>query len=269
MKKGISIAWPKIFLASALLSTLTGAFVLTQTLINADKKTAEAKEAARPAKIKLTKISVPNCPDCFDLEGAVTDIKKQNVTVEEENILTSDLPEAKNLIAKFAVSRLPTYLATGEVSKKSLEGFIKSNGEIKDGTFIFTKVTPIFIDTQSGKEVGRVSVTYLTDSSCTDCYDAKRVHKSILSQGYGVAIRSERTIDINTPAGKNLVSKYKITQVPTLLISPEVSVYENIKSVWPQVGTVEPDGWYVFRQVSKMGVIYRDLANREIIRPSQ
>lgn len=125
-------------------------------------------------------------------------------------------------------------------------------------------------DVTKGQIVGLVDVVYLTDSSCTDCYKPQEVHKNILTQGFGVGIRSEQSVDANSPYGKSLVSKYKITQVPTLLISPEVAEYSGIKQVWPQVGTTEPDGWYVFRQVSRLGsVIYKDFTSNQVVRPQQ
>ncbi len=372
----MNVPWPKVFLLVALLSVVIGALVSTKTLAQTDKKIAQAKEMARPANIALTKIAVSNCSDCFNIDGAISSFKKQNVSVGEEKILLFSSPEAQTLISKLGIKRLPTYIVTGEVNKKSLEGFVKASGEIRSDTFVFTKVTPLFIDPESKKEVGRVSVVYLldpscaacinprltidaykkagikvtgekevgwnsaegqriidqykigklptfllssdisyypsvkdnwskigteeadgtyiarqlslpyrdvdkgqiaglvdtiylTDSSCADCYNPREIHKNILTQGFGVAIRLERTVDANTPTGKDLVSKYKITQVPTLLISPDVGEYANVKSVWPQVGTIESDGWYVFRQVSRLGsVIYKDLSTGQVTRPA-
>ncbi|MCL5797382.1 MAG: hypothetical protein M1366_01085 [Patescibacteria group bacterium] len=375
--KSLNMPWPKVFLVVAVVSTVIGAVVATKTLAQTDKKIAEAKEMARPANVTLTKIAVENCVDCFNIDDAIATFKKQNISIGEEKTFISTSPEAKSLIAELGIKRLPTYIVKGEIIKPSLEGFVKGNGEVKNDAFIFTGVTPLFIDPVSSKEVGKVSVTYLTDSSCsacinpkltidaykktgvkvieekevswssaegqrlighykieklptfilssdvsfypsiagswknigtvesdgtyiarqlflpyrdvakgqivglvdviyladsscTDCYKPQEVHKNILTQGFGVGIRSEQTVDINSSYGKSLVGKYKIIQVPTLLISPEVKEYTGIKQVWPQVGTTESDGWYVFRQVARLGtVIYKDLASNQVIRPQQ
>ncbi len=374
-KKVKNFPWSKVFLTVSLLSALVGVLASTKTLAQTDRKIAEAKEMARPANVKLTKISTPNCKECFNIDEAMATFKKQNVAIGAQKTLYFNSSEAQTLISQLGITRLPTYIATGEVNKKNLEGFVKNNGIIRNNTFVFTKVTPLFIDPLSQKEIGKVRVTYLTDPACTtcinpkltiaaykrggikiteekdilwnsaegqrivnqykiaklptfllssdisyypdlagqwsnfgtveqdktyvarrlfppyrdvaknqvvglvetiyltdiscaDCYNPQQIHKNILTRGFGVGIRSEQTADINTPAGKELISKYKITQVPTLLISPEVSEYANIKSVWPQVGTTEPDGWYVFRQISKLGnVTYKDLASNQIRRP--
>lgn len=375
--KSVNIPWTKVFLIVAVTSTVIGAGVATKTLAQTDKKIAEAKEIARPANVTLTKIAVENCADCFNIDDAITTFKKQNVSVGEEKTFISTSAEAKSLIAELGIKRLPAYLVKGEITKSSLEGFVKGNGEIKNNTFIFTDITPLFIDPETNKEMGKVSITYitdpsctvcinpkltidaykkvgvkvteekevpwssaegqrligqykieklptfilssdvsyypsiadrwqnigtvesdgayvarqlflpyrdvvkgqiiglvdtiyLTDSSCADCYKPQEVHKNILTQGFGVGIRSEQTVDINSSYGKSLAEKYKIVQIPTLLISPEVKEYTSIQQVWPQVGTTESDGWYVFRQVARLGtIIYKDLTSNQVIRPQQ
>lgn len=371
--RSLNITWPKIILAVTLAATVIGALVSTKTLVAINKNIASAKESARPANVKIVKISVPSCQDCFNVDIAVNDFKKQNVKVEEEKTLTFDSPEASASIKQFAIKRVPTYIISGEVTKNNLEGFVKNNGEVKDNTFIFTKVTPIFIDTENKKERGKVTATiisdplcsqcidpkltiesfkkagvkvtnqreliwnsyegqqvisqykitklptfilssdvdlydnvesnwanigtvetdktyvarnlflpyrdlekgqilglvdliYLTDSSCTDCYKAVDVQKPILKQGYGVGIRSERTVDVASAEGQNLISKYKITKIPTILLSTEADQYANLKSVWKNVGTVEADGWYVFREMQQLrGVVYKDLTTNQIV----
>lgn len=368
--------WQKLFLFVALSSSILGALFATKTLSSVNKNLAEAKEIARPANIKLTKITIPSCSNCFNLDEAVTTFKKQNVSVGEEKTIIFNSAEGQDLVNKLDVKRLPTYLATGETAKKSLEPFVKNNGLIKDNTFIFTKVTPVFIDSRTQKEVGRVTVTYLTDASCSgcidpkltvdgfktagvkiseeksfvwdspegqsaivkyrvtklptflmssgvdfydsvkanwsrigtvesdgtyvarnlvlpyrdleqgkilglvgviyltdstcsDCYKPEITQKNILTRGYGVGIRSERTVDINSSEGRGIVSQYKIIKAPTILMSPEVDQYVGIKNVWKSVGTVETNGWYIFREMQQLGnIVYKDLASNQIIQPA-
>jgi len=372
-KREVNIPWPKMFLGIALIATIAGALFSTKTLAGVEKKIAQAKENARPANIKITKITTPNCPDCFNLDDAVSALKKQNVSVGEEKAVLFDSSEGQSLIKQLGVQRVPTYIVTGEVTKKNLEGFIKSNGEIKNDTFVFTKVNPIFIATDTKKEMGKVTATiltdpsclqcldpkltieaykkagvkitdekevawnsaegqqlisqykvtklptfllssdidlydsvktnwtrigtvesdktyvarnlllpyrdiekgqivglvnlvYLTDSACTDCYDAEQTQKPILTRGFGVGLLSERTVDLNSAEGQGLVNQYKITKVPTILLSPDADQYVNLKNVWQSVGTVESNGWYVFREMNRLGnIIYKDLASNQVI----
>ncbi|MCL5438910.1 MAG: hypothetical protein M1268_02880 [Patescibacteria group bacterium] len=376
-RKRLNISWPKIILYITLLVTIAGALVSTKTLAVINKNIAAAKEAARPANIKIIKITTPNCKNCFNVDDAVFGFKKLNVKVEGEKTQVFDSPEARAFIKQFAIKKVPTYLITGEVTKNNLEGFVKSNGEVKNNTFIFTKLAPIFIDTGTGQEMGKVTVTlitdsfcsqcvdlktiienfkkagvkvketkelawnsldgqsainqykitkiptfifspefdlydslksnwpnfgtvekdktyiarnlplpyrdlikgqivglvdliYLTDSSCTDCYKVQDIQKPILTQGYGVALRSERLVDISSTEGKSLLAQYGITKVPTILISPEADQYTNLKNVWKSVGTVGSDGWYIFTGFNQLGnITYKDLTNNQIIRPAK
>ncbi len=369
----VNVPWPKVFLGIALLATVGGALFATKILSGIEKNIAEAKEAARPANIKLTKITAPTCIDCFNIDDAIATLKKQNVSVGEERTIQFDSPQAQSLINQLNIKRVPVYVLTGEVTKKSIENFIKSNGEIKNNTFVFTKVTPIFISTDTKKEMGRVTATiltdfscsqcidpkltvegfkqagiriteqkeiawnstegqnivakykitkvptfilssdvdlydnvkggwarigtveqdktyvarnlslpyrdidkgqiiglvtliYLTDSTCSDCYDVQKIQRPILTQGFGVGFSSERIVDVSSMEGQNLVSQYKITKVPTILLSPQADQYVNLKNVWKSVGTVEPDGWHVFREMQKLGkVIYKDLTTSQIV----
>lgn len=365
----------KIFLSLSLLATFVGAVFSTKILADVNKNIAAAKETARSANVKIIKITAARCSDCFNVNGAVLDFKKLNVKVDEEKNLSFDSPSAKTLIKKFDIKKIPTYLVSGEVTKNNLESFIKKNGEIKDRTFIFTKVIPLFIDTASGQETGKVTATlltdtscsecqdltqiiesfkkagvkmkdiqtlewnstngqnlinkykitkipafifspefdlydkakanwvnfgtieedktfiarnislpyrdlekgqitglvdviYLTDSSCTDCYDVQNVQKPILTNGYGVVLRSARTIDTASSEGQDLINRYGITKVPTVLLSPEAGEYLNLKNIWKSVGKVETDGWYAFTELNQLGKItYKDLTNNQIIRP--
>lgn len=376
-KRELNITWPKIILFITLFATVIGALVSTKTLVAVNKNIATAKEAARPANVKIVKITTPNCSDCFNVDSAINDFKKQNVKVEEEKTLNFDSPEASVSIKEFAIKRVPTYIVSGEVIKSNLEGFVKNNGEVKNNQFIFTKVTPVFIDTDSKQEIGKVTATlltdpscsqcidpkltvesfkksgvkitdqkevpwnslegqriiaqykitklptfllssdidlydnvksswtnigtveqdktyvarnlflpyrdlekgqilglvdliYLTDSSCSECYKADTVQKPILKQGYGVGIRSERSVDISSGKGQSLVSQYKITKVPTILLSAEADQYANLKNVWKNVGTVESNGWYVFREMQQLQrAVYKDLTTNQVVGKAQ
>lgn len=259
----------KVLLGITLLAAVMGALFSTKILADINKNIAAEREAQRPANVKILKITAANCADCFNLDSAIVGFKKLNVKVEEERTLAFDSPEASAAIKQFAIKKVPAYLVTGEINKNNLENFVKSNGEIKDKTFIFTKVSPVFIDTETGQETGRADLIYLADLSCADCYKASDVQKPILTKGYGVALRSERTVDISSVEGKSLLTQYGITKVPTILISPEADQYANLKNDWKSVGIIGSDGWYVFTGIKQLGnVIYKDLTNNQVIKPA-
>ncbi|MDP2750460.1 MAG: hypothetical protein Q8O89_06530, partial [Nanoarchaeota archaeon] len=100
------------------------------------------------------------------------------------------------------------------------------------------------------------------DASCLTCYNVS-IHESIIS-GLGMKVVSQTKLDVNDVVAKELISKYNITKVPTIIISKDASDYTVMADVWPSVGTYESDGALVFRDVTMMGT-YRDLTTNSIV----
>lgn len=255
-----SITWPRVILFVTLAATVIGALVSTKTLAAINKNIAAAKEAARPANVRIIKISVPSCQDCFNVDAAISDFKKQNVKVEEEKTFNFDSPEAIASVKQFSIKRVPTYIVSGEVTKNNLEGFVKNNGEIRDNSFIFTKVTPVFIDTNNLQELGRVTATIITDPSCKQCVDPKLTVERFRKAG--VKIADQKEIVWNSPAGGEIINKYKITKLPTFIFSSEADLYDSVKSGWANFGTIESDKTYVARNLA---FPYRDLEKNQVL----
>lgn len=260
VSRKLNIPWPKIILAVTLLATIAGALISTKTLADINKNIAATKEAARPANIKIIKITAPKCTDCFNINEAVLGFKRLNVKVEEEKTLVFDSPEASTSIKQYAIKKVPTFLVTGEVNKNNLENYVKSNGEIKDNTFIFTKLSPDFIDTATGKEMGKIAVTLITDSSCSQCIDLKQIVENFKKSG--VKVKETKEFAWNSPEGQKIINQYKITYVPAFIFSPEFDLYDNAKSNWQNLGTVENDKTYVARNLP---LPYRDLIKRQMV----
>lgn len=371
--KEANITLPGVLLSIILVITIIGALLVTKTLSDIKQSIA----STRSANIKITRIITPDCTDCFNVDSVITILKQQNIMVEEDKTISFDSAEAQSLIKQFNIQRVPTYVASGEINKNNVSDFFKNNGHIKNDTFVFTKITPLFIDTQTKNKIGQifatvltdpycsyclnpklviedfkkadikvtiqkelqwdspegqqfikkynitrvptfllsadadyydslksvwsqvgtieqdktyvarnifmpyrdlvknqiaglVNVVYIVDVTCADCYKPEVVQKNILVKNFGLAISYEKTIDINSEEGKVLKQKYNLSSIPTVLLSPAVDEYVNLKNIWKSVGTVEKDGWYVFRQMNQLGgTIYKDLNSNKIIRPAK
>ena len=260
-KKEVSnFALSKIILVVAVLATVIGALAATKTLVTVNKNIAAAEEEARPANVSVIKIVTPDCQDCFSVDLAVDAFKRQNVKVEEEKTLVFGSPEADASVKQLSIKRIPTYIVSGEVNKSNLEGFVKNNGEITNDTFVFTKVTPVFIDTESKQEIGKVIATILTDPSCTQCVDPKLTLEGFKKSG--VKIIDEREVVWNSFDGRKIIDQFKITKLPTFILSPEIDFYDNVKAGWSNIGTIERDKTYVARNLF---FPYRDLEENRIL----
>ena len=326
------------------------------------QKVTAAKDAARPLEISLTIIKDSSCKDCFDLTNTISSIKALNVKILDEKDLESSSSEAKSIISKYQIQKLPTVIISGQIDKFSDPAFEKKDdalvflgitppyfdvakntvvGLVKmtvikdssckdcndinlfinqfaslgvkivdeqdleytqaasliqkygitkvptlvlssdfgaytslvdawssvgnitsDGSYILTEINPPYRDLVKGKVIGLVKVIYLSDKSCESCYNVT-LHRSILER-LGLKVVSEENYDISDTKGKELVSKYKITAVPTIIISPEAKDYPVVDQIWDQVGVVADDKSYVFTKLDVLGVTYKDLSSGEI-----
>lgn len=225
------------------------------------EKIAVSVEAAKPANLEITKIVAQNCSGCFDISSVENAISQLNVKASEKTLDYASA-EAKQLISKYSIKKIPTMLITGEVEKAGISFWSRVGTTESDGTLVLRFGTP-YIDPLTGMEIGKAELVNIVDKTCGSCYNVS-VQENILKDGFGFVFSSIKTYDINSTEGTKLISLYNITKVPTILISPDAKYYEGLQQIWKQVGSIEKDGWYVFREMKALAgnmdvVTYRDL----------
>jgi len=249
---------------------IVGVFFLwnSHSLLNA--KLAKEKEAAKPAELRLTLIAPTDCEQCIDGNTLVQRIEREDVHITEADRFIVDSEEGKSLIAKYGIEKVPAVVVEGEYDKANISDILLSlGGEVRDGGLVIEVKRPVYVDLKTNTVTGLVDVTYLTDTSCEDCYDPAVQQKTILMNNYGVILQHETTLDAHSPEGQVLIQKYKIQQVPTMILSASAKDYTGLAKVWPTVGTIEPDGVLVFRDNAALGTAtFLDLASGEIVRPT-
>ena len=216
-------------------------------------------------------ITDPSCTQCVDPKTMVESFKQTGVKVKDLKEFAWDSTDGQNIINQYKITKIPTLIFSSDIDLyDSVKSVWSKIGTVeKDKTYVARSLPLPYRDLTTGQIAGLVDITYLTDSSCPDCYDAKGVQKPILTNNYKVALRSEQTVDASSPEGQTLIAKYAITKVPTILMSPGIDQYASLKKVWTSVGTVETDGWYVFTALDQLGSItYKDLTKNQIIRPA-
>jgi hypothetical protein len=239
--------------ASALIIVLT-VVILVLAVINVylsgqinsliKARAEELEELAKPAMLTLVAIEDPDCDNCYDISPIIEQVKSGNVEFSAEQTLSIDDETAQDLISKYGIERIPTIIVAGEVDKAdSLRGL-----DEVDGAYVFLDVPPPFTDAQTGDVKGLVTLTLIVDESCSQCPDFSQI-ASQLSQA-GIAIAEDFTYDITSPNAQALIEKYSITKAPTMLLSSDVSVYEDFVEAWSQLGSVEDDGTLVLRTIN-------------------
>lgn len=216
-------------------------------------------------KLEILTLVDSNCKECTSLSEVVKFIKESNVDIKKEESFdyANDKAKVEKLVQRYRVTRLPALILKGaRPTDEQLGQFWDNFGEIVEGDFVLRKLQPPYRDLLSGEVRGLFRVTFLTDDSCEKCYDV-RFHKNAFLR-LSMSVINERDIDVSSDEGKELIKKYDIKLVPTILVDGELDEYEGFQTVWPVVGTKEEDGVYVFRGVKDMGT-YRDLATGKVV----
>lgn len=98
------------------------------------------------------------------------------------------------------------------------------------------------INTQQEIQTINAEMIIINDESCTECYNVS-INELIL-QAYGFNITKT---ELDYSEAEEIITKYNITKIPTFLVSPEANDNQALIQVWSEVGTIEEDGYLVFR----------------------
>ncbi len=249
-------------------------FAINIGIISASKNVVKQKEDAaletsRPANISLTIITDRLCIDCANITPIIDAVKKTNVKITKEEAFEFGSQEGKDLIKELEIKKLPTFILKGELNKNADVAKILSQiGEIKNDIFKFNYFMAPYLDLVSGLTKGKVTVSFINDKTCTECYDTNPF-KKILANNLGMINPAIVTLDKNDKVAQALIKKYKMESIPAFVITGETSEYPNLTGVFLQIGSLEKDGAYVLRDIKKVNpsLIYRDLAIGKIVKP--
>lgn len=221
-------------------------------------------------RVTLYHLIDSSCEKCNDLSLLINQIKGAGVKIYEEKLIAPSSDEGKELIEKYSIDFTPVIILSKEASAYSIiqQAWPQIGSKENDGSYVLRLASPPFINLTTGRLSGIVNIIYLTDKSCTECYDVNQ-HKEILinPQSFAVKLDKEETYDVDDAKGKELVAKYNITQVPTVILSDDINAYPS-DQVLKQFFSVEKDGSYVFRRLSSVGT-YRDLTTNQVVQAQQ
>lgn len=208
------------------------------------------EESLKPANIRITQITLADCNDCFDVSSTVAIIKKASVKALEEKKVDAGSAEAKALIAKYGITRVPTLVVSGELNKSAQHrALFGALGNITGDTVVFADVPPVYFDVAKNEFVGRIYVTYLQDSSRKFLINYLPPFVAQLNS-LGIKVSNATALKYNGSEGSALVRKYNITRIPAMILSKGAADYPAIAQAWPQIGSVEADGTLVSRNLT-------------------
>ncbi len=206
----------------------------------------------KPVKLSFLIVSPDKeqCEKCFDAKKVVSLIKSShNIKISGNKIVKKGDFLYDKLLNQYALKNLPAVIVSGDISDERILGSWKSfDGEKKDEAIVIQNLLP-FYDIASGEEKGLIDIILLKDASCTDCFDEGEYIKMI-TRG-GMVVKNLKVYDISSQKGADIVKQYKITKVPTIILSSDAGDYPGFEKSWKGVGTKEDDGRFVLREVEK------------------
>ncbi len=220
---------------------------------NANSGQTAAPEPPKPLpKISFVKIVDSDYNNFVDLSGLETELS-QIADIVSSRTLELGSEDAILLVKKYKIEKIPAVLISGETEKSDvlMNAWLQLGTIESDGILVLRNVPPIYLDLSSGKIRGETSIVYLDDPVHVGVYDVK-LQKSIIGR-FGVIPLNETTVDFNSINGQKILSDYNITEVPTIILSGDLNVYTALNQIWKQVGSIERDGNYIFRNISALG----------------
>ncbi len=192
------------------------------------------------------------CPKCFDTTALLKSIDTSSkIKISNKKIITSSSLIFGNLIKRYKIKNLPALIISGDISDKRVINIWKSlKGTEEDGNIVIQNMLP-FYNLAEQKPKGIVDAILIKDKTCKKCFDESLYLTA--TKRLGMTIGNSTIYDISSSKGYLLAKKYKITKIPAFLLSTDAEDYPGFGSLWKEVGTKEKDGWFVFREVQKMG----------------
>ncbi len=249
-----------VFVAAVIVLSAINFSIIYGATQKVTEATKLAEQAKIPAKIELVKISDSFCDQCFDIDTIIKSLKDSNVNVTSERELDFSSDEARQMIKKYSILKIPTVIALGDINKTSSISDVNWVKDSKNNAAYYSSVGVPFLDVDTGEVKGLVSYTNIVDSSCKNCSNLLQIVSYLKEKG--IKFSEEQTVEYNTSAGQAFIEKFGIKEIPAIIISSDVLEYPGVAEVWSSLNATEKDGYYALHPLSPP---YRDLSMNKVV----
>ena len=213
-------------------------------------------------KVNTILINDKTCKDCADLSIVVDNLKKGGIIISGEKVF--EAANAKELISKHGITKLPALLLSEDIETYPISANLEQGGILKKEGYYIVESSPPYIDVKTGKKRGELALTMVNDNKCSECFSASLI-KDYLDL-MGLSFSDVKTIDINSVEGNKMKQSYKLDKIPVVVLSGDLVAYEGLDLFWKQLGTIESDGSYIFRNYKQLGqdVKIKDLSSGKV-----
>ncbi len=208
-------------------------------------------------KVEAFALDKFDCEDCEKSQTYIDEIKR--VGVEFSSIKTYDVDSAQGqeLIKKYNLDKVPNIVFSSELGMyPQFENGWEQAGSIEeDGSYVLRNLRLPYYSISDDRMVGALDFTYVYDSSCKNCFDVQKTFDAVFAQ-FGISASKKNIVDISK--NTSLVEKYNLNKVPALIINGDTNYYPIFDN-WEEVGTLESDSSYIFRNVDLLDLEYKNL----------
>ena len=226
-----------------------------------------SNQGQKPILVDVLLIGASGCPQCNSsllLLQQISDASASfNISVGSVNELKGDSTEAATIISRYKIEKLPVLLLSpsGEPDPSFVSVWTDTIGtQESDGVLVYRNVFPPYYDLRTSSVVGFVNGIAIEAPSCSACFGGSIYLDSLESAG--VAFKSKKVLEENDREALALISQYKITRLPSLLLSSDIVAYGFFNDSLRDLGTME-NRWFVLRDIVPP---YVDLSRNQSVR---
>ncbi|HSB46859.1 MAG TPA: hypothetical protein VLD37_02510 [Candidatus Bilamarchaeum sp.] len=219
--------------------------------------------------VDIVLIDAEECRECINGTAIMEEVSNYldtlpNIRVHSNFTIERSGAEAQALIEQYNITQVPALVVRGDAPYPA--DFIstweqKVGTHEPDGAFVSRFIPPPYFDLEENKVIGLVRGMAIRPYNCAYCVDPSGFFYTLEDPTVGRVYFTKKTIlDENSTEAQELIAKYNITRLPTVLVDSEITRYP----VFSQITNLKEtgDGWYVVRDIKPP---YVDLlANRTI-----
>lgn len=184
----------------------------------------------KPLDLDIIVINDKDCPYCYDTKQLISEIETENINSRSKKVMDYRSDEAKDVIMKYKIEKVPTVIIKGEIDKNmNLYDKFTAIGEVSEDVFILRDVMMPYVDIKTGRAVGNVKVTLMSANKCDACYNHEKYIAEL--KILGIPTSNRETIDYKSSAGQAMVKANVIENVPTFILTGDLDQYPALKKI--------------------------------------
>ncbi len=216
-------------------------------------------------KVNAIKLTDKSCNKCADINHMIIKFRELGIYMNDAKNIDISSDDGKVLIEKYDIEKVPVLILDQNMGLyPHIVNSWETLGSIEeDGTYIVRKTLPPYKILESNEIKGLITITYIVDKTCTECFDPKKIKERIMR--IMPQYKEEIILDISDIKTQQLVIDKGIEHVPTVILSNDVNEYPLFENFFGNIFEKQDDESFIFKGYDKIqGVSYKSLRTNKI-----